>query len=101
MVLIVLETQVVSGGVLGIGAVIALILGGLLLFQPIGDAAPDAFQRLLHLGPQRGDSFVSVALFQEITGQAAFLVQGLSQHTTPPETRRWARSASPTGRVEK
>lgn len=47
--LIVLETQVVSGGVLGVGAVIALILGGLLLFQPIGDAAPDVVRPVVEV----------------------------------------------------
>lgn len=40
IVLVVLETQVAGFGILGVGAIISFIVGGLILFSQFGDASP-------------------------------------------------------------
>ncbi len=47
--LFILETLVTSSGVLAVGGVIALVLGGLFLFQPIGGDAPDVIRPVIEV----------------------------------------------------
>jgi membrane-bound serine protease (ClpP class) len=47
--LFLLETQVASQGILAVGGVIALILGGIFLFQPIGGDAPDIIRPVIEV----------------------------------------------------
>ena len=104
--LFVLETQVASGGILGVGGVIALILGGLFLFQPIGGDAPDIVRPVIEVSriviAVLGGLLAAVALlfiFLARFGRPEAYVSPASQDALIGQSVRVTKRLEPVGEV--